>query len=118
MPVGPYSALWPGNASKSIGVARRSIGTTPADWAASTRNRASVSRTIAAIAAIGCTVPSTFDAWVIATSDVLGVIAFLIASGSTYPFSEATLVSVITPDFSSATNGLLIELCSRSVVMT
>ena len=36
-----------------------------------------------AIASIGCTVPSTFEACVIATSDVLGVIACLIASGST-----------------------------------
>ena len=75
-------------------------------------------RTIAAIAAIGCTVPSTFEAWVIATSVVRGVIAFLIASGSTYPLSEATRDSVITPAFSSATKGLLTELCSRSVVIT
>ena len=47
VPVGPYRALWPGKASRSIGVSRRSIGTTPADWAASTRNSAPASRTIA-----------------------------------------------------------------------
>ncbi len=61
----------------------RSIGTTPADWAASTRKNAPASRTIAAIDSIGCTVPSTFEACVMATSDVLPVIAARIASGST-----------------------------------
>ncbi len=50
--------------------------------AASTRKSAPASRTIAPTEAMGCTVPSTFDAWVMTTSVVRDVSARRIASGS------------------------------------
>ena len=96
----------------------RSMGTTPADWAASTRKNAPASRTRGAIVSIGCTVPRTLEAWVITTSVVFGPSAARIASASTYPWVEATRVSEMTPVFSSARRGRLTELCSRSVVTT
>ena len=64
VPVGPSSDLWPGNASRSMCIACTSIGTTPAVWAASTRNSTSRSRAIRPISATGCTVPSTLLACV------------------------------------------------------
>ena len=58
-------------------IACTSIGTTPAVWAASTRNSTSCSRAIRPISATGCTVPSTLLACVRAISRVFGVIAAL-----------------------------------------
>ena len=53
VPVGPSSDLCPGNASRSMFSACTSIGSTPAVWAASTRNSTSRSRAMRPTSAIG-----------------------------------------------------------------
>ena len=63
-----------------------SIGTWPSDWAASTRNSASVSRTMRPISSIGWIAPVTFEAWITATSRVLGRMAARTSSGETKPW--------------------------------
>ena len=78
---GPAATCGPGTPAGRCCIAWMSIGTTPAVWAASTRNSRSRSRAIRPTSAIGWTVPSTLLACVRAISRVFGVIALRMASG-------------------------------------
>ena len=109
----------PGSASRSMCVACRSIGTTPADWAASTRNKHVV---------LAGDPPDRRDrldrararCWraSMATSRVFGVIAFRTRPGrGAASRRPCTRVSVIAGLFHRPQRPAD-ELCSRSVVMT
>ena len=99
VPVGPNSDLCPGNASRSMHRACTSIGTTPAVWAASTRN--SRSRLADDAADLGDGLDGAEDVAGVGErrrAASCGVIAASTASGSTVPPASAgTRVRVIRP---------------------
>jgi hypothetical protein len=85
VPIGPYSALCPVKASKSMASASISIGYAPPVCATSTRSSRSRRRQMLPASATGSSVPTTFEAWLRATIVVWGRMAATKPAGSRNP---------------------------------